>query len=40
MRTTIDIPDALGKRMKITPDEISELLVREEIAAYAAVVRH
>ena len=89
MRTTIDIPDALGRRVKIraaqegrslkalvtqalerelvaavtpkvpaaapalpvltsrrpgalriTPAEISELLVREEAAAYAADVRH
>ena len=89
MRTTIDIPDALGRRVKIraaqegrslktlitqalerelvaaaapaastaapalpvirskkpgslriTPDEISDLLVREEAAAYAADVRH
>ena len=89
MRTTIDLPDALGKRMKIraaqegqslktliaralerelsaptpvrpaphavplpviksrrpgslkmTPAEISELLVREEISTYAADVRH
>ena len=89
MRTTVDIPDTLGKRMKIraaqegqplkafitralerelaapaamhpayvisplpviksnrpgslkiTPEEISDLLVREEIAAYAADVRH
>ncbi len=89
MRTTIDIPDTLGKRVKIqaaqeglplktliaralereltapsatrpprtapalpvirsnrpgslkfTPEEISELLVHEEIAAYAADVRH
>ncbi|MEI7899440.1 MAG: hypothetical protein WCK89_04255 [bacterium] len=89
MRTTIDIPDALGRQVKIraaqegrslktlitqalerelvaaaapavptatptlpvirsrrpgslriTPGEISELLVREEAAAYAADVRH
>jgi hypothetical protein len=89
MRTTIDIPDALGRQvkmraaqegrslktlitqaierelganaartvpaatpslpvirssrpgsLKITPAEISELLVREEAAAYAADVRH
>ncbi len=89
MRTTIDIPEALGRQvkiraaqegrslktlitqalerelaaaaapavpsvtprlpvirssrpgsLKITPEEISELLVREETAAYAADVRH
>ncbi len=89
MRTTVDIPDALGRQvkiraaqegqplkvfiaralereltapattqypravpylpviksskpgsLKITPQEISELLVNEEIAAYAAAVRH
>lgn len=89
MRTTVDIPDALGRQMKIraaqegqplkvfiaralereltapattqdsrttptlpviksskpgslkiTPQELSELLAKEEIAAYAADVRH
>jgi hypothetical protein len=88
MRTTVDIPEALGRQvkiraaqegrslktlitqalerelaaaapavppvtprlpvirssrpgsLKITPEEISELLVREEAAAYAADVRH